>query len=149
MLSAPLNRHSPSTKYTTVAAGSRRRRRSRRPAASTTASTGSGLISRVSTPRRSIRPFWPGSGGSPTPEPSPAAAMLPTGSGPGTTSRTGDGSNAGMTDYRTTKPPGQTIMILAITVIPGVSFSRRATHRNAGDQPTPGRLAGLSPAQTP
>ena len=50
MLSAPLNRHSPSTKYTTVRAGSSQRRFSRHPARSITSSTKPGLISPVSTP---------------------------------------------------------------------------------------------------
>ena len=52
MLSAPLNRHNPSTKYTTVRAGSSRRRFSRHPARSITSSTMPGLISPVSTPAR-------------------------------------------------------------------------------------------------
>ena len=50
MLSAPLNRHSPSTKYTTARAGNSRRRFSRHPARSITSSTRPGLISLVSTP---------------------------------------------------------------------------------------------------
>ena len=50
MLSAPLNRHSPSTKYTTVRAGSSPRRFSRHPASPMTSSTMPGLISPVSIP---------------------------------------------------------------------------------------------------
>jgi hypothetical protein len=51
MLSAPLNKHRPSTKYTTTRAGSSRTRFSRHPARSTASSTSCGPISPVSTPR--------------------------------------------------------------------------------------------------
>jgi hypothetical protein len=50
-LSSPLNRHKPSTKYTTARAGSSRARFSRHPARSTTSSTSRGPISQVRTPR--------------------------------------------------------------------------------------------------
>ncbi len=71
MLSAPLNRHNPSTKYITVRAGSRRRRFSRHPASSITRSTSSGPISPVSTPS----PTTPG--GSPDPRPAWPKARPP------------------------------------------------------------------------
>jgi hypothetical protein len=50
-LSAPLNKHSPSTKYTTATAGSSRCRFSRQPDSSITSSTSSGVISTVKIPR--------------------------------------------------------------------------------------------------
>src|SRR3954452_9328007 len=56
MLSAPLNRHNPKTKYTTVWSGSSRQRRFPPPAGATTTSTRAGGTCSVSTPSRSGNP---------------------------------------------------------------------------------------------